>query len=58
MIDTSQLTTAQRDGKACIDCDATELPLHPAGTVEVRVAVGVVQDVETARCTNCLVAAR
>lgn len=55
MPDTSQLTAAQRDGKACIDCGTDEPPLHPCETIEVRVAVGVVRDVVTARCTGCLV---
>lgn len=52
------LSPAQEAGTACVGCGTADLPLHAAGTVEVRVAVGVVRDVETVRCTGCLVAAQ
>jgi hypothetical protein len=52
------LSPAQEAGKACVSCGAEVPPFHPAETIEVRVAVGVVRDVETVRCTPCLVAAR
>lgn len=53
---TTQLTHAQQLGQACIGCGTSEPPLHPAETITVRVAEGVVRDVATARCTRCLVA--
>jgi len=43
-IDASTLTTAQRDGSACVHCHATHNPMRP---------VGILNGVQVFACVTC-----